>query len=63
MAADELFLQGPPRFDRVEVGRVRRQVHHFDARRGAKFADAGIVMGAEVVHHELTRIKSTEHWG
>jgi hypothetical protein len=51
-APDVLLLQRPSRFDRIVVGRVRRQVDDANAARGAGGRNARIVMGAKVVHDD-----------
>ena len=50
--ADVLLLERPPRFNRVQVGGVRGQIQHADAVGPARRGDAGIVVGAQVVHDE-----------
>ena len=51
-APNVLLLESPARFDRVEVGRVRRQVHDTHTVFGTCGRDPGVMMGAEVVHHD-----------
>ncbi len=52
VTTDKLLLQSPRRFDRIEVRRVRRQVHHLDAPRPADAKDSVVVVSLEVVHHD-----------
>ena len=42
--AHELLLQGPPRLDRIVVGRIRRQVHETNAVAFTEWPHARIVM-------------------
>jgi len=37
--------------DRIEIGRIGRQVAEFAARRLDRLADGGALVGAEIVHH------------
>lgn len=50
--AHMLFLKRPSRFDRIEVGGVRRQVDDLDADGRAERTDARVAMSTQVVHHE-----------
>ena len=50
--ADVLLLERPSRFDRVQVRGVWGQIQHADAVGPARRSDAGIVVGAQVVHDE-----------
>ena len=52
MSSDVLLLQGPSRFDRVEVRRVRRLIDDPDTLLLAGSRDSRIVMSAKVVHYE-----------
>jgi hypothetical protein len=49
---NDLLLQCPRRFDWVEIGRVRRQVHDTNSVCPSSWNYATIVMGTEVVHDE-----------
>jgi hypothetical protein len=51
-AADVLLLKRPPRFNGIEVRRVRRQIDDADASRSAGGPHAWIVVGGQVVHHD-----------
>lgn len=54
-ASDVLLLERPARFDRIEVGRVRRQVHKPDLSRGAGRCDSRIMVRVEIVHdHDIS---------
>src|SRR5262245_39022497 len=47
-----LLLQRPRRFDRIEVGRVRRKVANLDAAKGTLRSYASVVMSSEVVQDD-----------
>jgi hypothetical protein len=50
--ANLLFLQRPRRFNRIQVGRVRRQVQQAHSMGAAGRADADIVVRRQVVHDQ-----------
>lgn len=52
MLSHELLLERPTRFDRVEIGRVRGKVEGANPVCLAGRLDAGVVVGAKVVHHQ-----------
>ena len=47
-----LLLQGPSGLDRIQIGRVGRQIQHANPVLMTRRLHASIVMRAEVVHHQ-----------
>src|SRR6266849_4220409 len=52
MSSNVLLLESPPRLDRVEDRRVRREVEHPDTKRLAPGSHSYIVMGGQVIEHQ-----------
>ena len=55
-ATDVLLLERPARFDRIEIGRVRRQIDDANAARSTGGLYPRIVVGPQIVHdHDIGR--------
>src|SRR4051812_44981104 len=50
--ANVLLLQRPARLDRIQVGRVRRQIDDANAASGAGRTNPPVVVRREIVHHD-----------